>query len=76
MGIQIGKLGPAVGSMWKGKNVYRSYNPFVKPPPTLLGSKSRELLFLPARGYATPRRWPNSAISLTSPESSLQGDRF
>ena len=33
MGIQIGKLGPAVGSMWKGKNVYRSYKPFVKPPP-------------------------------------------
>ena len=34
MGIQIGKLGPAVGSMWKGKNVYRSYNPFVKTPHT------------------------------------------
>ena len=34
MGIQIGKLGPAVGSMWKGRNVYRSYNPFVKNPRT------------------------------------------
>ena len=34
MGIQIGKLGPAVGSMWKGKNIYRSYNPFVKNPRT------------------------------------------
>ena len=34
MGIQIGKLGPAVGSMWKGKNVYRSHNPFVKNPRT------------------------------------------
>lgn len=34
MGIQIGKLGPAVGSMWKGRNVYRGYNPFVKNPKT------------------------------------------
>lgn len=34
MGIQIGKLGPAVGVMWKGRNVYRSYNPFVKNPRT------------------------------------------
>ena len=34
MGIQIGKLGPAVGQMWKGKNVYRSHNPFPKDPKT------------------------------------------
>lgn len=34
MGIQVGKLGPAVGVMWKGRNVYRSYNPFVKNPRT------------------------------------------
>lgn len=34
MGIQIGKLGPAVGQMWKGRNVYRSYNPFVRNPKT------------------------------------------
>ena len=41
MGIQIGKLGPAVGSMWKGKNVYRSYNPFVKNPRTSEQQKQR-----------------------------------
>lgn len=34
MGIQVGKLGPAVGFMWKGKNVYRGYNPFAKNPKT------------------------------------------
>ena len=34
MGIQIGKLGPAVGVMWKGRNVFRSYNPYVKNPRT------------------------------------------
>ncbi len=34
MGIQVGKLGPAVGFMWKGKNVYRSYNPFARDPKT------------------------------------------
>ena len=34
MGIQVGKLGPAVGFMWKGKNVYRGYNPFAKDPKT------------------------------------------
>jgi len=34
MGTQVGKLGPAVGSMWKGRNVYRAYNPFVKNPRT------------------------------------------
>ena len=42
MGIQIGKLGPAVGSMWKGRNVYRSYNPFVKNPRTPEQLKARE----------------------------------
>lgn len=41
MGIQIGKLGPAVGSMWKGRNVYRSYNPFVKDPRTAEQLKQR-----------------------------------
>lgn len=41
MGIQIGKLGPAVGSMWKGRNVYRSYNPFVKDPRTAEQQKQR-----------------------------------
>ena len=25
MGDQIGKLGPAVGSRWKGKMIYRAY---------------------------------------------------
>lgn len=34
MGIQVGKLGPAVGQMWKGMNVYRSYNPFRKDAKT------------------------------------------
>lgn len=34
MGVQVGKLGPAVGFMWKGRNVYRAYNPFVKNPNT------------------------------------------
>ena len=34
MGPQIGKLGPAVGSLWKGRQVYRGYNPFVKNPNT------------------------------------------
>ena len=34
MGIQIGKLGPAVGFMWKGRNVYRAYNPFARNPRT------------------------------------------
>lgn len=41
MGIQIGKLGPAVGVMWKGRNVYRSYNPFVKNPRTSEQQKQR-----------------------------------
>lgn len=41
MGIQIGKLGPAVGVMWKGRNVYRSYNPFVKNPRTAEQQKQR-----------------------------------
>lgn len=41
MGIQIGKLGPAVGVMWKGRNVYRSYNPFVKNPRTAEQIKQR-----------------------------------
>ena len=34
MGVQVGKLGPAVGSMWKGRNIFRAYNPFVKNPRT------------------------------------------
>ena len=34
MGVQVGKLGPAVGFMWKGRNIYRAYNPFVKNPNT------------------------------------------
>ena len=34
MGVQVGKLGPAIGSMWKGRNVFRAYNPFVKNPRT------------------------------------------
>lgn len=34
MGIQVGKLGPAVGFMWKGKNIYRAYNPFAKDANT------------------------------------------
>lgn len=34
MGSQIGKLGPAVGFRWKGKNVYRSHQPFVRDPKT------------------------------------------
>lgn len=42
MGIQIGKLGPAVGVMWKGRNVYRSYNPFVKDPRTAGQIEQRE----------------------------------
>ena len=32
MGDQIGKLGPAVGSHWKGKMVYRAYQKFVHDP--------------------------------------------
>ncbi len=47
MGIQIGKLGPAVGSMWKGKNVYRSYNPFVKPPPHSWAARAESFSFFP-----------------------------
>lgn len=34
LGPQIGKLGPAVGFLWKGRNNYRSYNPFVRNPKT------------------------------------------
>ena len=34
MGIQIGKLGPAIAQMWKGRNVYRSHNPFIHDPKT------------------------------------------
>ena len=30
MGPQIGKLGPAIGYLWKGRQVFRGYNPFVK----------------------------------------------
>ena len=32
MGDQIGKLGPAVGSRWKGKMIYRAYQKFVHDP--------------------------------------------
>ncbi len=35
MGSQIGKLGPAVGFRWKGKDVYRSHQPFVRNPKTM-----------------------------------------
>ena len=34
LGPQIGKLGPAVGFLWKGRNIYRSHNPFVHDPQT------------------------------------------
>ena len=34
LGPQIGKLGPAVGFLWKGRNIYRSHNPFVRNPKT------------------------------------------
>ena len=34
LGPQIGKLGPAVGFLWKGRNIFRSYNPFVRNPKT------------------------------------------
>ena len=30
MGPQIGKLGPAIGYLWKGRQVFRGHNPFVK----------------------------------------------
>lgn len=39
MGTQIGKLGTAVGSKWKGKQVYRAYQASVTNPRT-----SRQLL--------------------------------
>ena len=34
MGTQIGKLGPIIASLWKGRNVYRAYNPFVRDANT------------------------------------------
>ena len=34
LGPQIGKLGPAVGFLWKGRNIYRSHNPVVRNPKT------------------------------------------
>lgn len=34
MGVQIGKLGPAVGYLWKGMQVFRAHNPFVRNPKT------------------------------------------
>lgn len=34
MGDQIGKLGPAVGRRWKGRQVYASYQKFVANPRT------------------------------------------
>lgn len=41
MGPQIGKLGPAVGSRWKGLDVYRSYQRFVRNPKTPKQLKTR-----------------------------------
>ena len=43
MGDQIGKLGPAVGSRWKGKMIYRAYQKFVHNP------KSEHQLLVRAR---------------------------
>lgn len=34
MGEQIGKLGPAVGKIWKGKMIYSAYQKFVHNPHT------------------------------------------
>ncbi len=35
MGQQVGKLGPAVGRIWRGMNVYAGYQKFVKNPRTV-----------------------------------------
>lgn len=43
MGSQIGKLGPAVGFRWKGKNVYRSHQPFVRNPKTMKQQLNRAI---------------------------------
>lgn len=41
MGTQVGKLGPAVGSLWKGRQVYRAHNPFVHNPRTAEQTQQR-----------------------------------
>lgn len=41
MGPQIGKLGPAVGRRWRGKNVMVAYQEFVRNPKSLDQQKVR-----------------------------------
>lgn len=56
MGPQVGKLGPAVGYLWKGRNVYRAYNPFPRNPKTpeqILHRAKFSMLNQLARAFST-----------------------
>lgn len=71
MGVQVGKLGTAVGSIFRRRQVYRSYQPFVKNPRTpkqiagrlkfsTLSQLSRSLAPIAAAGLGTYARTRNS----------------